>query len=141
MVSEIYFNVRYVDDTFATFSSQNKIKIYLRHLNNLQPTLKFKMEVENKNTLPFLGVLLAKSYISFVTSLYRNPTFTGLYLRWDSFSPKSRKINPIKTLNHRALMICSESKLNAGLKKITGIFLTNDNPESVILSKIRNFKV
>lgn len=80
MVSEIYFNVRYVDDTFATFSSQNKIKIYLRHLNNLQPTLKFKMEVENKNILPFLGVLLAKSYISLSPACTETPRLQGYIL-------------------------------------------------------------
>ena len=26
-------------------------------------------------------------------TVYRKPTFTGLYIRWDSFCPKKQKIN------------------------------------------------
>ena len=61
----------------------------------------------------------------------------GLYLSLDSFAPKSRKINFIKTSTHHVMMICPECKLDDELKKITDIFLTNSYHESVILSNIK----
>ena len=74
------------------------------------------------------------SNTGFLTSVYRKPTFTGQYIRWNSFCPKQRKVNLVKTLVHRALMICSKSKLHAELEKLKTIFLDNGYPEDVILS-------
>ena len=57
------------------------------------------------------------------------PTFTGQYyyllLRWNSFCTKQRKVNLVKTLVHRALMICSKSKLHAELEKLKCFFAVN----------------
>ena len=38
-------------------------------------------------------LLVEKSNKKFLTSIYKKPTFTGQYTRWDSFGPKKRKIN------------------------------------------------
>lgn len=46
--------------------------------------------------LPFLDVLLERT--TFLASVNRKPIFTGLHLSWDSFVPKFRKINLVKTL-------------------------------------------
>ena len=73
----------------------------------------------------------------FLTSVYRKPTFTGQYLRWNSFSPQKRKINLIGTLVHRAFMICSKSKLDQELGKIHSILLENGYPERVINSAFK----
>ena len=66
------------------------------------------------------------------------PTFSGLYIRWESFCPKKRKISLIKTLTHRALMICSESKLNDEVEFITGTLCNNYFPKDIFRSVIRN---
>ena len=55
--------------------------------------------------------------------MYRKPTFTGQYLRWESFSHTKQKTNLISTLVHRALMICTKSKLNEEIKHIKNILL------------------
>jgi len=68
----------------------------------------------------------------FSTSVYRKPTFTGRYLRWNSFSPRKRKINLIGTLVYRAFMICSKDKLDPELDKIRSILLENGYPEHSI---------
>ena len=62
--------------------------------------------------LPFLDVYVERIDVGLETSVYRKPTFTGQYLRWESFSPLKRKISPISTLVHRALMICTKRILN-----------------------------
>ena len=59
------------------------------------------------------------------------PAFTGNQrllvntIRWNSFSPKTRKISLIKTLVHRALMICSKTKLGSELDKIKQLLFEN----------------
>ena len=76
-------------------------------------------------------------------NLYRKPTFTGQYIRWNPFSPKTRKISLIKTLVHRALMICSKNKLGSELDKIKQLLIENGYPADVLLScinqKLANF--
>ena len=72
----------------------------------------------------------------FETSVYRKPTFTGQYLCWESFNPTKQKTNLISTLIHRALMICTKSKLNEEIKHIKNILLDNGYPESIIDSNI-----
>ena len=88
--------------------------------------------------LPFLGGLVEKDPSSFLTCIYRKPTFTGLYISWDSFTPKSRKIDFVKCLTHLAFLICSNNQINAGIQKVTDIFLRNVYPENVLLSRIRS---
>ena len=60
---------------------------FLEVLNNLHPCLQFTMESEVDGKLPFLDVLVLRDEVSeeFLTTIYRKPTFTGLYTRWDSF--------------------------------------------------------
>ena len=61
-------------------------------LNDLHPSLKFTCESEKLSKLPFLDVLVEKSSEGgVVTSVYRKPTFTGLYIVWDSFRAMSYK--------------------------------------------------
>ena len=79
---------------------------------------------------------MKRTVTGFETSMYRKPTFTGQYLRWESFSPNEQKTNLISTLVHRALMICTKSKLNEEIKHIKNILLDNGYPESIIDSNI-----
>ena len=78
---------RYVDDTFVAFKNEKDCEEFLIHLNSLHPLLHFMFEKECDNCLPLLDVLVEKCYSEFVTSVYRKPTFTEQYLRWDSFNP------------------------------------------------------
>ena len=85
----------------------------------------------------YLDVSVEKGGTGFLTSIYRKPTFTGQYIRWNSFSPKARKINLIKTLVHRALMICSKTKLDSELDTIKQLLIDNGYPEDVLVSCIK----
>ena len=85
----MYF--RYMDDTIAMFKKEIDCDLFLNQLNSLHPSLTSIYEKEVKGKLPFLHVLVEKSDTEFLTSVYRKPTFTGQYIRWDSFKPKYRK--------------------------------------------------
>ena len=131
---------RYVDDTFAVFNDEE----FFSHLNSLHPSLRFTFEKECNWTLPFLDVLVEKNDHEFVTSIYRKPTFTGQYIRWNSFCPMKRKTNLISTLVHRALVICSKSTLENELSNIRSILMNNGYPEAtintVMTKKINQFR-
>ena len=82
----LFYN-RFVDDTFSIFLSQGASLEFFKLLNGLHPALSFTMEGEKNNMLPFMDVQVERVENEFVRSVYRKPTFTGLYTRWDSFSP------------------------------------------------------
>ena len=82
-------------------------------------------------------MLVEKSNTKFVTAVCRKPSFSGQYNRWDSFAPKSRKNNLIGTLVHRALAICSPSKLPQKIDFIRSILCSNGYPENLINSRIK----
>ena len=124
-------------DTFAMFEDEFNCNRFLKQLNSLHQSLIFTHEKEVNGKLPFLDVLVEKSNTKFLTSVYRKPSFSGQYNRWDSFGPKSRKNNLIETLVHRALAICSPSKLPQEIDFIRSILCSNGYPENVINSRIK----
>ena len=130
----IYF--RYVDDTFAIFKQEGDVDDFLVTLNRLHPALKFTFEKEQDGKLPFLDILVERTELAFETSVYRKPTFSGQYIRWESFSPRKRKTNLIATLVHRALMICTKNKLKQEIDFIKNILLNNGYPEDIVLKHI-----
>ena len=75
-----YIYLCFVDDTFACFSSRNEVMSLFHCLNDLHPSLTFTMDEEKDNKLPFLDVLVEHCSFAFITSKYRKPTFTSLYL-------------------------------------------------------------
>ena len=96
------------------------------------------MEEKNNGQLPFLDVLVERCDSSFLTSIYRKPTFTGRNLDWHSFVPKFRKLNLIRCLSYRAHNICSDCKIENELKAIDDIFIDNGYPEDVIDINIKH---
>ena len=75
---------------------------------------------------------------SFLTSVYRKPTFTWLYLDWHSFVPKSRKLNLIRCFSYRALNIRRDCKIENELKAVKDIFIDIGYSENVIDVNIRH---
>ena len=130
----IYF--RYVDDTFAIFKQMGDVDDFLVTLNRLHPALKFTFEKQHDGKLTFLDILVERTELGFETSVYRKPTFSGQYIRWESFSPRKRKANLIATLVPRALMICAKNKLKQEIDFIKKILLDNGYPEDIVLKHI-----
>ena len=70
---------------------------------------------------------------SFMTSVYRKKTFTGLYTKWDSFTPRKYKINLIRTLTYRCFRICSSaSLLHSAIHDLRKLLLQNGYPQGII---------
>ena len=73
----------------------------------------------------FLDVLVRKEEKGFSTAIYRKPTFTRLYTRWDSYCSTNEKISLIRALIHRAKKICSPQHLKAETEKLLVLFEKN----------------
>ena len=78
---------RYVDDTFLLFNSRDHVQLFLTYLNSQHPNINFTFDNEQDGILPFLDVKVKKGEQEFTTSIYRKPTFTGLFSKFYSFSP------------------------------------------------------
>ena len=128
---------RFVDDAFSVFPCEESALQFFGVLNRMHPALRFTMENEVDSRLPFMDVLVRRTSGGLVRSVYRKPTFTGLYIRWDSFSPTHQKIGLIKSLASRARKICSETTLREELDRLQEIFLDNGYPMEVIEKHLR----
>lgn len=64
---------------------------------------------------------------------YRKPTFTAVYTHWNTFVPKSQKLNQIPTLAHRALMACSPCRLHREMANIYSTFRDKSYLENVAM--------
>ena len=67
----------------------------------------FTSEIEENNSLAFLDVLVTREE-KCCTSLYRKPTFNGLYFNFESFMPISYKKGLIYTILHQAFFLCCD---------------------------------
>ena len=94
------------------------------------------MKKEANQTLPVLDVKIEHENGQFFTSIYRKPTITGQYIRLDTFGPSKRITNLIGTRTHRALVICSKSKLQQEVDSIRSILRRNGDSEVIINSTI-----
>ena len=111
------FYKRYVDYTFAIFENEAECDEFFNFLYSLNPALKFTSEIEQSESLAFLDVKIQKSDNKFITSVYRKPSFTDQYIRWDSFGPSKRKKNLISTLCSSCAAYLLKKYAPAGTRK------------------------
>ena len=98
---------RYVDDTFLLFRSKHHIEKFRNYLNRKHKNIKSTSETENENSISFLDIKITRDKNKFMTSVYRKPTFSGVFTNFGSFIRKSYKYNLLFTLLHRAFKLCS----------------------------------
>lgn len=60
----------YVDDTLTIIPNENEARQFLQDLNQIHPSLKFTMELENNGVLPFLGIQLINKSPNIETKVY-----------------------------------------------------------------------
>ena len=98
--------LRYVDDTWLLWDhGEENAQALLHHLNSLRGSIKFTMEIEEEESIAFLDVKVKKLTTGFITSVYKKPTNTDLYLHFDSHHPAHVKKGIVKCLHTRASTI------------------------------------
>ena len=81
--------------------------LFLDYLNRQHANITFTAEIERDGKLPFLDIDTCRSESKFATSIYRKPTFTGLFTNFHSFIPNTHKQNLVSCLIHRIFNLCS----------------------------------
>ena len=131
---------RYVDDIFATMSASNNESSVLEFLNQQHPNIKFTVEKETKNSLPFLDTRVIRNVDKYVTSIYHKKTFTGVYLNWKSLTARKYKIGLINCLLNRIWSICTtQQHKDEEITKLRIILAKNDYPPKVVDDAIEKF--
>lgn len=88
--------------------------------------------------LPFLDLIIKrKEDGNFIFSIYRKPTHTGSYLKYNSYHPWAHKKAVAKSLIDRAKTLCDEDNYNIELKYIKKTLAKNGYPRSVINTILR----
>ena len=78
----------------------------LNHMGRCAKAL--HQESKPDGSMPFLDMMITPTEDGRLsTTVYRKPTHTDMYLKWDSHHPISSKYSVVCTLHHRAKTICS----------------------------------
>ena len=76
-------------------------------LNGQHDNMPFAIESEKRNRMSFLDKQIIREDKTFTISVYRKPTFSGVYAHFDSFLPSAYKFGTVYTLANRCLRICA----------------------------------
>ena len=74
----------YVDDIFVMFKKKDHVKKFLRHINSRHRNIKFTCK-EEKDKISFLDIPISRNNNALETSIFRKPTFTGVYTNFNTF--------------------------------------------------------
>ena len=100
------FDRRSVDDIFVLFESAEHLSKFRDYFNTCHPNMSFSFEQEKNGKLSFLDVEVSREKGKFVTTVYRKPTFSGLYTHFESFLPTVYKFGMVYTLAYRQNLFC-----------------------------------
>ena len=124
---------RYVDGFFLFFSSLDHVPFSLNYLNREHSNISFTPKLKKDGKLPFLDVEITRSNGNFSTSVYREPTFTGLFTNFHSFIPLAYKRSLISCLVHRIFNICSSyENFHIQLEIVRELFNLNGFPSHIL---------
>ena len=115
--------LRYVDDVFAVLPDDIDLDNFLASLNRLSPSIKFTIEKESNNSIPFSDVEVIRGENNRPQfKIYRKPTHSNLYIH--AFSGHSDKIKEaaINNIFQRAYKLCDPQFLDHEIKFIYKIF-------------------
>ena len=102
------FYRRYVDDIFVLFELAEHLSKFCNYFNTCHPSMSFSFEQEKNGKLSFLDIKVSREKGKFVTTVYRKPTFSGVYSHFESFLSTIYKFGMVYTLAYRCLKICSD---------------------------------
>ena len=131
---------RYVDDTFLIFRRPQDADLFLEYLNAQHTSIKFTSDKEQNKQLHFLDINITRLENNFKTSVYRKPTYTGLYTLFTSYIPQGVKKHIFTNLLSRAFTICSSyTAFHSEATRLTQTFLKNGYPRHLLEKLTKNF--
>ena len=134
------FYRRYVDDIVVLFESSESADSFREYMSSKLQNITFTVEKENVGSLAFLDMKICRRNGKFVTSVYRKPTFSGVYTNYESFIPTHQKRELSHTLLHRSFSICCDFKtFHSEIDHLKTILIKTNFPLNFIDSCIKSF--
>ena len=97
-------------------------------------------EQEHVRSLSFLDVKMCRKNGKFVISVYRKPTFSGVFTNYESFIPVYQKRGLLHTLLHRSFSICCDFKtFHFEIDHLKTILIKNNYLLNFIDFRIKSF--
>ena len=90
-ISPSFWNL-YVDDTFTMFHNNDSANEFLHYLNSCHSNIKFTIEFEQNNAIPFLDICIGVSL---------QPKYLESFNRFSSFQLLATTLQPIKHSSSR----------------------------------------
>ena len=128
---------RYVDDIICIWPNNLDENVFLMSLNDLVPSIKFTMELEQNSSLPFLDVLIHRVDRKFKFSIYRKPTNIQAYVHYYSAHSRKVKLSIFSSMFLRALRICSPEYLDEEIEYIMGIGAKLKYPQDMLQTSLK----
>lgn len=104
--SKLNYWFRYVDDILCNFiGTHEELLEFHRYLNSCHNTIKFTVETEISNCIPFLDLKIHRNENKHTYSIYRKPTTTDICINNRSFCHPHNKATPFIYYIDRLLTI------------------------------------
>ena len=109
-------------------------------MNKQHKCLKFTSEAENDNSFSFLDIKITRHNQQFKTSVYRKPTFSGVFMNYESYVDQTYKKSLIDTLLFHCFSICSDyTSFHLEVENLRKNLKKNSYPSGIIEQSIRPF--
>ena len=126
--AKLYF--RYMDDIVREIKTEN-IDQKLSEINSFHPALKFTIEKETDDSLPFLDMRIIRKDCKLSSTWYSKPTDTGLIMNFHSFAPQKYKQSVVSGFVYRIYRSCSSwANFHMSLERAKKILNQNQYPET-----------
>ena len=111
-------------------------------MNTYHPKMKFTFEKEQNNFFNFLDVKVIRENNVFTYSVYRKPSFSGVYRHFDSYMPLNYRFSLVSAIILHSFIICSDmSNFHQEICKIKGIFIKNGYSERFLDKCVKNTSI
>ena len=109
-------------------------------MNTKHPNIKFTSEHEHNNSFSFLDVKICRENNKLTTSVYKKPTFSGVFINFKSFIPTVYKFGLDYTSLHRCFNITSSyEKFHNEINALKQILKLNRYSTQFIDRSIKQF--
>lgn len=133
---KISFLTKYVDDLFAIIKKDDEETI-LKTFNNYHKRLKFTIEKEQNNELPYLDMKLHRDGNKIITDWYAKSIASGRIINYNSTQPTQQKINTALSFITRVRKLSDDKFINKNMGKIKEILTKNSYPIYIINDLIK----
>jgi hypothetical protein len=115
---------RYFDDTNIKWPhGKEALDRFFKHLNGISENIKFTMDLEDNNSIPFLDILMTRKQDGTLGhKVFREKTHTDNYLHAESHHNPSQKMEFFNTMAIRVAIISDKKNIKEEVDHLTKVF-------------------